>query len=164
MDCVDDNTLSNPPRVCYGRWIGLYRGSTSGHNRRQVLATSATSMTMDARGVDAGSIARIEYNATAVYWRRTPGKLLSTLSSPAIPQANHAAPCRKTLGRMLFHPLGELRRAHQAGLHRDVSEARGGDGLLAAICRRGETAEHDDDLDHDRGPPSLRWALALLTI
>ena len=36
---------------------------------------------------------------------------------------------------MLLHPLGELRRAHQAGLHRDVSEVRGGDGLLVAICR-----------------------------
>jgi len=65
------------------------------------------------------------------------GKLLSTLSSPAILFAYHAAPCRKALGRMLLHPLGELRRAHQAGLHRDVSEVRGGDGLLVAICRRG---------------------------
>jgi hypothetical protein len=25
-----------------------------------------------------------------------------------------------------------------------------------AICRRGETAEHGDDLDHDRRTPSLR--------
>ncbi len=63
------------------------------------------------------------------------GKLLSTLSSPAILFAEHAAPCRKPLGRMLLHPLGELRRTHQAGLHRDVSEVRGGDGLLVAICR-----------------------------
>src|ERR1700737_3364791 len=86
------------------------------------------------------------------------------VSSPAIPFANHAAPCRKALGRMLLHPLGELRRAHQAGLHRDVSEVRGGDGLLAAIRRRGETAEHGDDLDHDRTTPSLRWALAPLTV
>jgi hypothetical protein len=84
------------------------------------------------------------------------GKLLSTLSSPAILFANHAAPCRQALGRMLLHPLGELRRAHKAGLHRDVSEVRGGDGLLAAIRRRGETAEHGDDLDHDRTTPSLR--------
>ena len=51
--------------------------------------------------------------------------------------------------------LGELRRAHQAGLHRDVGEVRGGDDLLVAICRRGETAEHGDDLDHDRRRPSL---------
>ena len=80
----------------------------------------------------------------------------STLSSPAILFADHAAPCRKTLGRMLLHLLGELRRAHQAGLHRDVSEVRGGNGLLVAICRRGETAEHGDDLDHDRRTPSLR--------
>ena len=36
------------------------------------------------------------------------------LSSPAIMFAHYAAPCRKTLGRMLIHPLGELRRAHQA--------------------------------------------------
>jgi hypothetical protein len=78
------------------------------------------------------------------------GKLLSILSSPAIQFANHTAPCRQTLGGMLLHPLGELRRAHQAGLHRDVSEVRGGVGLLVAICRRGETAEHRDDLDHDR--------------
>jgi len=92
------------------------------------------------------------------------GKLISTLSSPAILFANHAAPCRQALGGMLLHPLGELRRAHQTGLHRDVSEVRGGDGLLVAICRRGETAEHGDDLDHDRRTPSLRWALAPLTL
>jgi transposase-like protein len=48
------------------------------------------------------------------------GKLLSTLSAPAILFANHAAPCRQALGGMLLHPLGELRRAHQAGLHRDA--------------------------------------------
>jgi len=30
--------------------------------------------------------------------------------------------------------LGELRRAHQAGLHRDFSEVRGGDGLLAQFA------------------------------
>src|ERR1700716_2643989 len=84
------------------------------------------------------------------------GKLLSTLSSPATLFANHAGPCRQALGRMLLHPLGELRRAHPAGLHRDVSEVRCGDGLLAAIRRRGETAEHGDDLDHDRTTPSLR--------
>src|SRR6266403_4448066 len=92
------------------------------------------------------------------------GKLISTLSSPAILFANHAAPCRQALGGMLLHPLGELRRAHQAGLYRDVSEVRGGDGLLVAICRRGETAEHGDDLYHDRRTPSLRWALAPLTL
>jgi len=57
---------------------------------------------------------------------------------------------------MLLHPLGELRRAYQAGLHGHVSKVRGGDGLLAAIWRRGETAEHSDDLDHDRRLPSLR--------
>ena len=91
------------------------------------------------------------------------GKLLSTLNSPAILFADHAAPCRQALGGMLLHPLGELRRAHQAGLHRDVSEVRGGDGLLVAICRRGETAEYGDDLDHDRKIPWLRWALAPLT-
>src|ERR1700688_3015666 len=62
---------------------------------------------------------------------------LSTLSypAPAILLADHAAPSRKALGRMLLHPLGELRRSHQARLHRDVSEVRDGDGLLAAICR-----------------------------
>jgi hypothetical protein len=81
------------------------------------------------------------------------------LSSPAILLAQHAAPGCKALGRMLLHPIGELRRAHQAGLHRHIREVRGGDHLLAAICRRGETAEHGDDLDHDRGPPSLRQAL-----
>jgi hypothetical protein len=48
---------------------------------------------------------------------------VATLSSPAVLFAN-AAPCRQALGRMLLHPLGKLRRAHQAGLHRDVSEVR----------------------------------------
>jgi hypothetical protein len=75
-----------------------------------------------------------------------------TLSSAAIPFTEHAAPCCKPLGRMLIHPVGELRCAHQAGLHRDVSEVRGGDGLLVAICRRRQTAEHGDDRDHDRTP------------
>jgi len=63
---------------------------------------------------------------------------------------------------MVLHPIGELRRAHQTGLHRNVSEVRGGDSLLVAICRGGETAEHCDDLDHEK-TPSLHWALAPLT-
>lgn len=45
-----------------------------------------------------------------------PGKRLSTLSSPAILFADHAAPCRKAFGRELLHPRSELRRTHQAGL------------------------------------------------
>ena len=65
---------------------------------------------------------------------------------------------------MLLHPLGELWGAHQAGLHRDIGEVRRGDGLLVAICRRGETAEHGDDLDHDCRAPSLRRALAPPTV
>ena len=48
-------------------------------------------------------------------------------------------------------PLSEWRCAHLAGLHRDVSEVRGGDGLLVAI-----SAEHGDDRDHDRSS-SPRW-------
>src|SRR3954453_13910744 len=91
-------------------------------------------------------------------------KPLSTLSSPAILSANYAAPCRQTLGRMLIHPLGELRRAHQAGLHRDLGEVRGGDNLLVAICRRGKTAEHGDDLDHDNRASSPRRALVPPTV
>jgi hypothetical protein len=106
----------------------------------------------------------IEEDADRIGRELPRGKLISTLSSPAILFANHAAPCRQALGGMLLHPLGDLRRAHQAGLHRDVSEVRGGDGLLVAICRRGETAEHGDDLYHDRRTPSLRWALAPLTL
>ena len=95
---------------------------------------------------------------------RTPARTaaLSTLSSPGVLFANHAAPARQALGGMLPHPIRELRRAHQAGLHRDFSEVRGGDGLFAAICRRGETAEPGDDLDHDSLTPSLRWVLASL--
>jgi len=62
---------------------------------------------------------------------------------------------------MLLHPLGELRCTYQAGLHRDVSKVRGGDGLLVAVSWRGETAEHRDDLDHDSKTSSL--ALASLT-
>ena len=73
----------------------------------------------------------------------------------AIVFTDDATPCRKALGRMVLHPRGELRRANQAGLHRDVGEIRSSDDLLVATCRRGETAEHGDDLDHDR-PPSLR--------
>ena len=103
-------------------------------------------------------------NASRPDRRENPrGKLLATSNSPGILLANHAAPCRKALSGMLLHPLGELRCAHQAGLHRDVGEVRGGDDLLAAICRRRETAENGDDLDHDRRAPSLRWALAPLS-
>jgi hypothetical protein len=64
---------------------------------------------------------------------------------------------------MLLHPLGELRRAHQARLHRDLSEVRGGDDLLVAICRRSETAEHSNDFYHEI-TPSLQQELALLTV
>ena len=53
---------------------------------------------------------------------------------------------------MVLHPIGELRRAHQTRLHRNVSEVRGRDSLLVAICRGGETAEHGDDLDHEKTP------------
>src|SRR5204863_8778278 len=84
-------------------------------------------------------------------------------STPAILLTEHAAPCRKPLSRMQIHPVGELRCAHWAGLHRDVSEVRGGDGLLVAICRRRQTAEHGDDRDHDR-IPSPRWTSARMRI
>ena len=60
---------------------------------------------------------RIEEDTDRIGRELPRGKLLSTLSSPAILFANHAAPCRQALGGMLLHPLGELRRAHQAGLH-----------------------------------------------
>jgi hypothetical protein len=87
------------------------------------------------------------------------GNAACSLSSPAIPFADLATPCRKAFGGMLLHPVGELRRAYQAGLYRDVSEVRARDELLPAIGRRGETAEHSDDLDHDRRSSSLQRAL-----
>jgi hypothetical protein len=83
---------------------------------------------------------------------------ISTLSSPPILVADHAAPCREAFGRTLLHPLGELRRTHQTGLHRHVSDVRGRDHLLVTICRRGETAEYGDDLDHDDRTSSRRPA------
>ena len=88
--------------------------------------------------------------------------MVSTLSSPALSFAELAAPPRKALGRMLLHPISELRCSHHAGLHRDVSEVRRSHGLLAAICWRGEAAEHGDNFNHDGRPPSPRWALAPL--
>src|SRR3954454_953829 len=84
------------------------------------------------------------------------------LNSPADLLADHAAPPGEALGRMLVHPFGELRRAHQARLHRDVGEVGCGDGLLMAVRWRGEVAEHGNDLDHARLPPSLRRAEAPL--
>lgn len=72
--------------------------------------------------------ARIHCALSARARRFTQSPLLSGL-------AEHAEPCRKALGQMLIHPVGELRCAHQAVVHRDVSGARGGDGLLAAISR-----------------------------
>src|SRR5262249_41024212 len=82
-----------------------------------------------------------------------------TLSSPAALFTDHTTPCREALGRMLLHPVGKLRRAHQARLHGDISKVRCGDDLFAAICRTRKTAEHGDDLDHDK-PRSLRSTLA----
>jgi hypothetical protein len=87
------------------------------------------------------------------------GKALGTLAGVL---AEFAAPSCKALGRMLLHPVGELRRSHQAGLHRDLGEVGGGDSLLMTISWRGETAEYGDDLDQDSSPPSLRRALLVL--
>ena len=81
-------------------------------------------------------------------------KPLLLLSAPAISATHYAAPSGETLGRMLPHPFGKLRRAHQAGLHRHIGEVRRGDGLLMTIGRRGEAAQHGDDADHDRKAPS----------
>ena len=75
-----------------------------------------------------------------------------TLSSPALPFADLAAPSRKALGRMLLHPVGKLRCSHHAGLYRNVSEVRRSDGLLVAIRRRGEAAEHGDNLNQEKVP------------
>jgi len=97
--------------------------------------------------------------SSAVLTGELAGDLISTLSSPALPFADLAAPSRKALGRMLLHPVGKLRCSHHAGLYRNVSEVRRSDGLLVAISWRGEAAEHGDNLDHER-PPSLRQALA----
>jgi hypothetical protein len=57
------------------------------------------------------------FRQTAASSLQVRGKLLSILNSPAILFADHAAPRRQALGRMLLHPLRKLRRAHQAGLH-----------------------------------------------
>ncbi len=138
-------------------------GGADGMNWPAMIARCSSSLALACLEGLARTIG-IEEDADRIGRELPRGKLISTLSSPAILFANHAAPCRQALGGMLLHPLGELRRAHQAGLHRDVSEVRGGDGLLVAICRRGETAEHGDDLYHDRRTPSLRWALAPLTL
>jgi hypothetical protein len=73
-----------------------------------------------------------------------------TLSSSALSFADLAAPSRKALGRMLLHPVGKLRCSHHAGLYRNVSEVRRSDGLLVAIRRRGEAAEHGDNLNHEK--------------
>ena len=130
----------------------------AGHDRTMQLFTAFACLEGLARTTG------IEEDADRIGRELPRGRLLATLNSPAILFANHAAPCRQALGGMLLHPFGELRRAYQAGLHRDVSEVRGGDSLLVAICRRGETAEHGDDLYHDRRTPSRRWALAPLTV
>jgi hypothetical protein len=52
----------------------------------------------------------IEEDADRIGRELPRGILISTLSSPAILFANHAAPCRQALGGMLLHPLGELAR------------------------------------------------------
>ena len=74
--------------------------------------------------------------------------------------ADHATPSCEALGRMLVHPFGELRRAHQAGLHRDLGEIRGRDDLIMTVPGRHETAEHGNDLDPVRLLLSLRRPFA----
>jgi hypothetical protein len=44
-------------------------------------------------------------------------KSFCILDSLTVLSADHATPCRQAIGRMLLHPVSELRRAHQAGLH-----------------------------------------------
>jgi hypothetical protein len=56
--------------------------------------------------------------------------------APAGLLPDHATPSRQALGRMLVRPFGALGRAHQARLHRHVSEVRRGDDLLATISRK----------------------------
>src|SRR5579872_6381658 len=96
----------------------------------------------------------VRQNAPSMSSRRRPGRPQHEISSDpaALVVAACTAPGRQALGGMLLHPLGELRHAHQAGLHRDVGEFGGGDSLLMAIRRRGQTAEHGNDLDHARTP------------
>src|SRR5260370_7837825 len=72
--------------------------------------------------------------------QKTPQKATVMLGSPAIPFANHAAPCCQALARLLLHPLRELRRPHQAGLHPNASEARCTNTLLFTLSRRDPTA------------------------
>ena len=64
-----------------------------------------------------------------------------------------AAPRRKPFGWMVLHPIGKLRSAHQAGLHRDVGEVGRGNGLLVAGGRISQGAENGDDLNHQIAPP-----------
>jgi hypothetical protein len=90
--------------------------------------------------------------------RRRPGDLCALQTRPYKTEFEMG---REALSRMLLHPVGEQRRAYQVGLHRDVSEFRVRDDLLSATSRRGETAEHGDDLDHDRRSSSLQRALPL---
>jgi hypothetical protein len=84
--------------------------------------------------------------------RGVPQEKLLPPKLPCHPVFQSRSACCQALAGMLFHPLGELRRPYQAGLHRDVSDVRGGDGLLGAICGRRETTEHGDDLDHNEPP------------
>ena len=75
---------------------------------RSYLNTRTRIATHCPRNCTAGGLERCTVAASALQ-NPLPG-----LSSPAIMFAHYAAPCRKALGRMLIHPLGELRRAHQA--------------------------------------------------
>jgi hypothetical protein len=93
---------------------------------------------------------KLARRSSAVQAGELAGNLASTLSSPALPLAELTAPSRKAFGWMLFHPVGKLRCSHHTGLHRDVSEVRRRDGLLAAIRRRGQAAEDGDNLDHGK--------------
>ena len=79
---------------------------------------------------------------------------------------HHVFPLRSALPQGArsdaIHPLGELRRAHQTGLHGDVSEVRSGDGLLVATYRRRTTTEHCDTLDHETTPLSPKLLAPLI--
>jgi hypothetical protein len=111
--------------------------------RKQGLTRSAALVAIERSPVIAAIvIKRFKASGEAVFYPKLPCDPVCQ-SRSAMPQGGRSDAAS---------PLGELRRSHQAGLHRDVSEVRGGDGLLVAICRRGEIAEHGDDLDHDWRP------------
>jgi hypothetical protein len=58
--------------------------------------------------------------------------------------ADLATPAGQAEIRMVLHPIGQLRRAHQTSCHREIAQAGRNDALEVAIGRNREATKEGD--------------------